>query len=267
MKDQKIAFVLAMHHSDKIRPNGLSVIHRFLDSLRKSCEFDYTVFLFDNESTEKIDLSKYSDMDIKYTYIEDQSIGALTGTWNAGCKRAYEENYDQIYISNDDLIFNKSINELISIVSTHEHKDIGIFGPLCQPDGVLGGPQGSSSSGHNIREITGTGEVDENPTSGALLNGFFFGFTNKFYDTFKLDDGYVFNKDEKYKWSANECEFQLRLWKEGVKSFVVEKCWIYHEKIRSWKYQYGERHSFGDMMKKSLDKLSDYQVNWKQLME
>ena len=35
---------------------------------------------------------------------------------------------------------------------------------------------------HNL--IDGKGEVDEIPSEGYLLNGFLFGFTNKFYETY-----------------------------------------------------------------------------------
>ena len=209
-------------------------------------------------------MNKYSDMDIRYTYVEDQTIGGNTAPWNAGALAAFNEGYDKIYISNDDLIFNKSINNLI--VNTND--DNTIYGPICQPGGMLGNsPQISDKPINNQIDITGEGEVGELPSKGFLLNGFLFGFTNKFYEKYKRDDGYVFNSDEEYIWNANECEFQLRLWKKGVRSMLVGNCWIYHEKIRAWKYHFGQRVTKEDYDNLSEKKSLDYEQNWKEKME
>ena len=110
MENIKVAFILTMHQSKEIRPNGFELVDRYLNSLKESIIYDYTVFLFDNSSVDKFDLDKYSDIDIRYTYVEDQSLGGNTGPWNDGALTAFSEGYDKIYISNDDLIFNKSIN-------------------------------------------------------------------------------------------------------------------------------------------------------------
>jgi hypothetical protein len=262
----KIAIILTMHQSKEIRPNGFELVDRYLTSLKKSVDphWQYTVFLFDNTSEDKFNLDKYNDMDIRYTYVEDQTLTGVTGPWNDGALNAFNDGYDKIFISNDDLIFNKSINYLFE----HTVTDNVIYGPLCQPGGMLGNsPQISNKAHHNIIDITGKGEVDEMPTEGYLLNGFLFGFTNKFYEKYQREDGYIFNSSKKYIWSANECEIQLRLWKEGVKSHLVGLCWIYHEKIRAWKYHFGQRvaeNEYNDLSKK---KNLDYEQNWKSLME
>jgi hypothetical protein len=262
----KVAFVLATHQSKKIRPYGSYMIDRFLTSLRNSYIIDdYTVFLFDNSSEIRVDLDKYSDMDIRYTYIEDQMIRGATGTWNDGALQAFNEGYDKIYICNDDLILNKSINYLIA----NTLEDNVIYGPLCQPSGIQGlTPQKSDKPIKEIINITGKGEVDEIPTEGHLMNGLLFGFTNKFYDTYKLEDGYLFNSDEKYIWAGNECEFQLRLWKKGVKSYLVGPAWIYHEKVHSWKYHYSDvGKTLEQFDNENEQKSLDYEQNWKDKME
>ena len=262
----KIAIVLTMHQSKEIRPNGFALIDRYLKSLKESVDssWKYTIFLFDNTSEDKFNLDKYADMDIRYTYVEDQTKTGNTGPWNDGALTAYNEGYDKIYISNDDLIFNKSINYLFG----NTLEDNVIYGPLCQTGGMLGvSPQISNKAQPNVIDITGKGEVDGIPSEGYLLNGFLFGFTNKFYEKYKREDGYIFNADEKYIWSANECEFQLRLWKEGVKSYLVGPSWIYHEKIRAWKYHFGQRVSEEDYNNLSEQKSLDYEQNWKEQME
>ena len=100
-----------------------------------------------------------------------------------------------------------------------------------------------------------------------MINGFLFGFTDKFYKKYKREDEYIFNSDKEYIWNANECEFQLRLWKKGVKSYIIGACWIYHEKIRAWKYHFGERKSKKDYDDLSEKKALDYEQNWKEKME
>ena len=100
----KIAFIVTMHQSQEIRPDGFKLIDRYLMSLKKSVnsKFDYSIFLFDNTSVDKFDLSKYSDMDIRYEYVEDQTLRGNTGPWNDGALAAYNDGFDKIYISNDD---------------------------------------------------------------------------------------------------------------------------------------------------------------------
>ena len=264
MGNEKIAFILTMHQSDEIRPNGFELVDRYLKSLEKSLMYEnYTVFLFDNSSTKDFDISKYN-IPIRYTYVEDQTIRGNTGPWNDGALEAFNDGFDKIYISNDDLIFNKSINYLIA----NTIKENVIYAPLCQPGGMLGNsPQISNQPIAEIIDVTGKGEVGELPTEGHLLNGFFFGFTNKFYEKYKRDDGYIFNSDSEYIWNANECEFQLRLWKEGVKSYIVGATWIYHEKIRAWKYHFGQRVAEDDYNNLSEQKSLDYEQNWKHKME
>ena len=241
MENIKTAFVVTMHQSEEISPYGFYLIDRCLNSIKASVTYgQYKVFLFDNSSTEKFDLSNHPDMNISYTYVEDQTLRGLTGTWNDGVTAAFNEGFDKVFMVSDDVIFNKSINYLIAAVTD---EDI-IYGPLCQPGGMYQNPTGthpqiSDKPKQEIRDVTGTGEVDEIPTSGQLLGGWLFGFTNKFYEKYKRDDGYMFNPGKKYLWGSQECEFQLRLWKKGVKSYIIGLAWIYHEKQRSWRHHEG----------------------------
>jgi hypothetical protein len=266
-----IGFVLTCNQS-KTRPNGFYVVDRFLQSLHKYCDHEYKIYLFDNSSEEKFDLDKYKEFEIEYTYVEDQTKRGNTGPWNDGVIAAINDGADQVYVCNDDLILNKSINNIIKEVASHENNDVGIYGPLCQPSGVLGGPQGNNGPVFKIWEITGTGEVGEIPKTGMLLNGFLFGFTKEFYHKYKLETNEIFNPAPEYNWNANECEFQLRLWKQGARSFIVGSCWIYHEKIRSWKAQTNPGGNQATMsteerLQNSADKLKDYEDNWKDKFE
>ena len=108
----KIAIVLTMHQSKEIRPNGFALIDRYLKSLKESVDssWKYTIFLFDNTSEDKFNLDKYADMDIRYTYVEDQTKTGNTGPWNDGALTAYNEGYDKIYRTDlkEEITFKKS---------------------------------------------------------------------------------------------------------------------------------------------------------------
>ena len=54
----KVAFILTMHQSKNIRPNGIELVDQCLRSIQKSVEEykEYKVFLNDNTSEEKINL-------------------------------------------------------------------------------------------------------------------------------------------------------------------------------------------------------------------
>jgi hypothetical protein len=263
MNNTKIAFVVTMHQSEKISPYGLMLIDRCLNSIRESVVVGkYKVFLFDNSSTEKIDLSKYSDMNISYTYVEDQRLRGLTGTWNDGVIAAFNEGYDKVFMVSDDVIFNGSINYLLM----HSSDDNVTYGPLCQPGGMYQNqtgthPQIAEEPVQEIRDITG----GAGGTSG--LGGWLFGFTKKFYEKYKRDDGYMFNPGEKYLWGGQELEFQSRVWKEGVKSYIIGLAWIYHEKQRSWKYHEGYRFATREDRDAYMrEKYEDF-MKWKVKME
>lgn len=267
-----IGFVLTCHQSKKIRPNGFYIVDRFLQSLHSHCHYEHKIYLFDNSSEDEFDIEKYKDFNIEYTYINDQTIRGNTGPWNDGVIKAFMDGAEQVYICNDDLILNKSINNLISEVKSHKYNNVGIYAPLCQPNGVLGGPQGANSPTFKISDVTGKGEVGSLPTSGYLLNGFLFGFTREFYNRYKYDSNKIFNPSSEYIWNANECEFQLRLWKLGARSFIIGSCWIYHEKIRAWKVHTNPSGNQSKMttkerLKFSEDKLLDYDDNWKHKFE
>ena len=171
-------------------------------------------------------------MPIEYTYVEDQMIRGNTGPWNDGTIKAYQDGYNQIWITNDDVIFTESVNDLIKIVDQHKDRDISIWGP--STDGIA-----SSNPAYNIpdknNEIHLTDEIiDLTNNHNTMVNGFFHGFTKKFYETFKRDDSYIYDPDPKYNWGGNEATIQYRAWSMGGKSKVVRGAWFHHRKIRGW---------------------------------
>ena len=227
----KVAFIVTSNQSKEFRPMGFELVDSYLNSLNKYCKYQYNVYFFDNASEEKFELDKY-DMPIVYTYIEDQTIRGNTGCWNDGVKMAYEDGYDQIWITNDDVVFNESINDLIDIVNKHEDRDISVWGPTT--NGIdPGNPAHNVPDNNNIINLSDS-IIDVTGDKKTHVHGFFIGFTREFYEKFKRKDENVFDPDPKYNWGGNESTIQYRIWPMGGKSKIVRGAWLYHRKIRGW---------------------------------
>lgn len=221
----KIGFVVTTHYSVGLRPNGKELIQGFVESVHETMTripFGYKIYVYDNASVEPLGLPK--DKKVEVTYIKDQTKRGLTGTWNDGVKKAFEDGCGVVVVSNDDVRLTGSFIFFLADISNHMHNDISIFGPVS--NGILGGVQKQSGPVKKQWDLTGN---EKN-----MVNGFLFGLTKSAYDKFKDDKGFLFD-EENHPWGGNEEEFQKRIWKEGGRSYVLGRCWVYHEKIRGWK--------------------------------
>lgn len=215
----KVGFVVTAHHS-RLRPNGVDLINNYIRSLKDNINYEYLIVVVDNGSDDKITLYDYDN--VEQIYINDQSKLGITGAWNIGILEAIKT-CDIIFNTNDDLTFNDTINDFINFITHHEFNNVGIYGPVCNPEGVSTPHQRRKSKGDRIIETT----------NDYALNGFFLGFTKEMFNNFQKE-GAIFSKEDKWKISAQENEIQERLWKEGCRSFIVERCYINHIKIRGW---------------------------------
>lgn len=214
----KVGIVTVTHQSDELRPNGLQLVTRLVNSTA-DIQYPFECVVVDNASPEPITIPN-----VDIIRVEDQTIYGLTGGWELGLQHLLSKSCDLIIICNDDLFFNETINTFVEQIEKHPERDKSIYGPLS--NGILTGVQRASKPDGIIRELTGR---EQN-----MVNGFMFAFTSTFYNTFKKANGDLFNK-EKYPWGGNEEEFQRRIWSQGAKSFVIGHCWVSHEKIRGWK--------------------------------
>jgi len=239
----KIGLVITNHSSSKIRPYGRDLLLNAYLSFKEHCKFDNQVIIVDNQLD-----SRLTDADLQlkhlttsYHYVEDQWKKGLTGAWNLGIKQAYDLGCDIILNSNDDLVFNESINSFIEKINDHADSGITIYGPLTNGvNGPFEKIQGSSRvDPSRSREILGQGWE-------GFISGFFFGFTRNFYEKFRYPDGDLFAEFEKFdkayihkyagdcgKWGGQEMEI-LRFKENGGKVFVIGECWIDHIKKRDW---------------------------------
>lgn len=235
----KIGLVMTNHYSQKIRPYGRDLLINALKSFINCATFDYEIIIVDNQSDNK---AEFVDTKIHYIYIKDQMKKGLTGAWNVGIKEASRLGCDIILNSNDDLIFDKSINNFVDYIKTSKYSDISVFGPLTN-----GVNEPYIASQHADKaDPTRSIEMKSNKKSEPLISGFFFGFTNIFYKKFMYPDGDLFAEFDKFdktyilkyayadgKWGGQEGEF-LRWQELGGKVFVVGDCWINHLKKKDW---------------------------------
>jgi len=97
--------------------NGIYV-RQCLECYIRELPKNYFIVLFINESSDDItlDLQKTyeGNININIIIVENQSkIGGLTGTWNKGIDLCLDNNCDIIILSNDDILFDSSITNII----------------------------------------------------------------------------------------------------------------------------------------------------------
>jgi len=220
----KIGFVNVMHKS-KLRPNGFKYISEFIESLYKHCNKDFMLYLYDNESDEQYNVTDYPNL--KYTYIEDQSIGGLAYPINCGVKEAVKDGCDIIVLTNDDVVLNDTINVFFDIIDKHEYKDVSLYGPLTNGVLPMNYFQKADGPGKGVDEITKI-----NTPCKELLNGFLYAFTKELYEKVKYLNGELANPS--LKWGGGELDLHDRVKAIGGKVFVIKDCWVLHHKIRGW---------------------------------
>lgn len=227
----KIGFVVTTHYSESLRKNGRVLIKNYIESLEKSCSYNYKIFIVDNGSSEILD-EKMVTNNVNYTFIADQSINGITGAWNVGIKKAIDDKCDIVVNTNDDITFNETINNLIDVMIKHKYNDTSIYGPVTNEGGCPGpNNQERNKIGERILEVTETSPNSWN--GGHGINGFFNAFTKECFFKFETE-GNLYSTEKKYMIGGQESEMQVRLGRVGLRSYIVESCMVHHIKIRGW---------------------------------
>jgi len=220
-----IGFICVMHKCSKCSRNSFDIINNFINSLYEHCTKDFILYLFDNGSDEKYLIPNYTN--IRYTYIKNQDERGLY-VLNDGISNAIDDGCDIIILVNDDVVFNKTINDFVDIIKDHEYKDVGLYGPLT--NGILFRTYQKSS-----RPRKGTIEITNEPKPYGILNGFLLCFTKEFYEKFKFPDGTICKARGEDKWRGGERILINRIKPEGGRVFIIKDCWVFHHKFRGWK--------------------------------
>ena len=216
----KVGFVVVMHKSE-LRPNGFNFISGYIRTLYKYCKEDFILYLFDNQSDEKYNVPNHKN--IRYEYIEDQFKRGLVGPANDGVNRAIEDGCDIVIFSNDDILFNETINDFIKIIENHKHKDVGLYGPLS--NGVF-----ELTHQYALEHSSGIIEITKEYSHKGIIRGFFISFTKEFYEKFRLPNGNLFRIGG--KWRRGEIFISNQIIPFGGRIFVIKDCWIFHHKTK-----------------------------------
>jgi len=229
----KVGINITVHNSE-INTNGYSDLQSCVDSFCENIQSDYFINIIDNQSTgDTPDL--INKKNIQYTYIKDQDEnGGLTGAWNLGVKMCYQNNCDVILNSNEDVEFLESINYFVNYIFSFEDKQNSIFGPISNRSGLSTTHQARERDQEKNYIIETTNNYSSHGGQGYALNGFFLGFSKEFYEKFNVN-GDIFSTNRRDMWGGQEVELFDRNTPAGMRSFILENCYIQHNKNRSWK--------------------------------
>lgn len=192
---------------------------------------DAYIVLYINESNDEITLNLKDQFPmIDIVYISDQNEnGGLTGTWNSGIDLCIKNKCEVVILSNDDILFNESIANIVLCASETPKNTLKYFGPLSNNPG----PAECNKSQYDINVR------DEEPfellynKKYSNVNGFYMVFPIHSLVANKFDDKYYF--DPSYPFGGNETEWFNRFLNIGGKPIVVPKTFVYHYKIKRWR--------------------------------
>lgn len=224
-----IGFITTAHYSEKYRKQGREYLEAYVESIRnvqKIVGFDYKIFVMDNES--EIPFVTTEDYSVKR--FENQKQGGLSRTWNSGCKLAYASGCEIFIVSNDDIKFTESINELIKLCKSNKEKENYFIGPVSNGSSTF--QQSATGPGKNVVEYT---EYPWEGRTGFPLNGFCQAFHVEFYNKFNVE-GNLWNVDgTKALWGGEENDLFDRCTPGGMRSIVCEPWYVIHDKINGWR--------------------------------
>ena len=214
-----------------------------LQSFERELPENYFIVLFINESQDEITLNlieKYENNEkIIIIYNEDQhKSGGLTGTWNKGIDLCLENNCDVIVLSNDDILFDGCINNILW--SCYENKEkMQYFGPISNNPGPKNCPINMCQYG--VQPIVIENKIALYNDNICNLNGFFMVFSKKVLIENKFDNNFYFDPEKPF--GGNETEWYERFKEKKGEPIIVPQTFIYHYKIARWREGYKENNT------------------------
>ena len=225
--NKKVGVVITTHGN-----NGI-LVRQCIKSFIKFLPKNSYISLFVNESEDEVTLSLKNEFsNIDYYYIDDQKKnGGLTATWNQGIMKCFENNCEVIILSNDDILINDNISNIID--KSYNTNSMEYFGPLTNKNGV---PEFNflQHFHHHFNKDNNKKPNSYNKTihSKINLNGFFMVFP-KHVLIKNMIDKYYFNP--KYPFGRNEVEWYNRFKEKGGKAIIDLNTVVYHYKLKTWK--------------------------------
>ena len=222
----------------KIRLGVVITTNGFWGVLVRQCIECYTrefpeafIVLFINESGDPITLGLEKEFSqIKVVYIKDQiKSGGLTSTWNAGIDMCMRANCNVIILSNDDIVFDSSVKNIVEYAYLTPRDKLQYYGPLTNNPG----PAKCNKPQLSLKPQNRYNFSLKYKNRYSNLNGFMTVFPKHVLLANKFDDTYYF--DPKYPFGGNETEWFNRFIKIGGQPIVVPRTFIYHYKIARWR--------------------------------
>jgi hypothetical protein len=202
-----------------------------LNSYIRELPKNYFIVLFINESSDNITLNLKKTNNINIVYIENQTeSGGLTGTWNKGIDMCLENNCDVIILSNDDILFDSCINNIIWSCY-NEKNEMKYFGPISNNPGPKNCIINKCQYGEHPEIRENKKALYKNEICN--LNGFFMVFSKKVLLKNKFDDKYYFDPNKPF--GGNETEWFIRFKEKGGIPIIVPQTFIYHYKLACWR--------------------------------
>jgi len=217
---------------NKGRENGRILLKSCLDSLKESAEFEYDVVIVDNASSNLVD---NIDIPLNYNYIynDDDEFGVTRG-WNLCASFSYMNGNDFIVVCNDDIIFNKSINNFFVDVNRIED----VFTDLKLEDILFGvtSPGGTNQHSSDYYKPNSFYDITNgpHPVSGGL-HVWFMGFSRLYYEKYQVK-GKLFDVEDIYPWGSNE-QFQNEHRSRGSKQIIIGSTMVEHGFGGSWRHR------------------------------
>lgn len=214
-----ICYVFITYQDENIRPYGHDLLNESIQSLESSLESgSFDIVIVDNGSQEEY---KGPYRDVYNFYYKDKDEFGLTGGWEFGLEKALELNHELIAISNDDIIFNETLSSLEKLITEEPNFPNAVYGIKSNkgktfPQQVYRGKSSKEYSAVNSR---------------WTVHGWFFCIHKSLYDK-RGEDGKFFDFERPF-W-GNE-RFQKRLWSLGVKSIIINNCYVSHKHLGSWR--------------------------------
>ena len=224
----KIGIVITTHGF-----NGIYA-RQCLECFMREIPPNYFIVLYINESSDPITLElqhTHSRHNVHIVYVENQEEGGgLTGTWNNGVKLCLQNECDVVIISNDDVVFDGCINNIIW--QCYLEKDaLKYFGPISNKPGPKDSKINQCQYGMYPQLCDSRIAVcDDNY---CYLNGFFMVFSREVLLLNMFDETYFFDPSNPFNY--NEVEWFERFKQKGGIGVIVPQTFIYHYKLSTWR--------------------------------
>lgn len=214
-----------------------------LSSFERELPNNYFIVFFINESDDEITLNlieKYkNNKNIQIIYNKDQNkTGGLTGTWNKGIDLCIKNSCDIIVISNDDILFDNCVNNILWYC--YENKDkMQYFGPISNNPGPKNCPVNMCQYG--VKPLDNKNKIANYNNNLCNLNGFFMVFSKKVLIENKFDNNFYFDPEKPF--GGNETEWFNRFKNKNGEPIIVPQTFIYHYKIARWRKDFKENNT------------------------